>query len=209
MALFNRSDCRMADLPKTERNLMIGPSFLAERPLTVLFLDGDNGGRSQIAQAVLHHRAGGQIRVLSAGLEPAEEIAPEALSTLAAARIPADGLAPKSWTSFQGLFQPRIDVVIVLCNSPRYDGAEMAVALPGAPTCVHWPMENPAHVDGEAQRRAAYDHVRRKLERICDSFVTLLHSEAAVESGLDDRLAEVARLTPHEDGPVGQGWVPA
>lgn len=187
---------------------MIGPSFLAERPLTVLFFDGDNGGRSQIAQAVLHHRARGHIRALSAGLRPAKEIAPEAVSTLAAARIPADGLAPKSWTCFQGVFQPRIDVVIMLCNNHQYDGADVLAGLPGTPMCVHWPMENPAHVEGEFQRRAAYDHVRRKLERICDSFVALLRSQVASESGLRDAASETG-LAPHEDGPVGQGWVPA
>lgn len=185
---------------------MIGPSFLADRPLTVLFFDGDNGGASLIAEAVLRHRGRDQIRALSAGRVTAEAVASEVMQTLAAARISADGLEPKSWQRFQGLFQPRIDVVIFLCSNPHYDGAEVLAGLPGAPMCVHWPMENPAHVEGEAQRRAAYDHIRRKLERTCDAFVSLLRMEQAGESGLED--ADVG-LTPHEEGPVGEGWVPA
>lgn len=186
---------------------MIGPSFLADQPLTVLFFDGDNSGASLIAEAVLRHRAGGHIRVLSAGRVPAVEVAPEAVSTLAAARIPADGLAPKSWRSFKGLFQPRVDVIIFLCSNPHYDGADVLAELPGPPMCVHWPMENPAQVDGEAQRRAAYDHVRRKLERTCDAFVALLREERAGESGLRDAAAD--ELAPHEESPIGKGWVPA
>lgn len=188
---------------------MIGLSFLAERPLTVLFLDTDNAGRSQIAEAVLRHRTGDQVRVLSAGLAPANAIAPEVLSTLSAARIPATDLAPKSWKSFQGPFQPRIDVVISLCTDHLYDGGEVLAGLPGTPTCVNWPMENPASVADEAARRAAYDHLRRKLERTSDAFVTLLRTENAGAGSLHPTTARAAGLAPEEQRPVGQGWVPA
>jgi len=185
---------------------MIGPSFLADRPLTVLFYDGDNSGPSLIAEAILRHRARGQVRALSAGRTSAAEVAPEVRQTLAAARIPADGLESKPWQRFQSVFQPRIDVVIFICGNPHYDGTEVLAGLPGGPMCVHWPMENPAHVEGEAQRRAAYDHVRRKLERTCDAFVSLLWEEQGSGSGLGEVAGDLA---PHEQRPVGEGWVPA
>jgi arsenate reductase (thioredoxin) len=48
---------------------------VAETP-EVLFVCVHNAGRSQMAAALLHHHAGGAIRVTSAGSEPAEHVNP-------------------------------------------------------------------------------------------------------------------------------------
>ena len=42
----------------------------------VLFVCVHNAGRSQMAAALLHHRAAGAVRVTSAGSEPADQINP-------------------------------------------------------------------------------------------------------------------------------------
>jgi arsenate reductase len=42
----------------------------------VLFVCVHNAGRSQMAAALLHHHAGGAVRVMSAGSEPADAINP-------------------------------------------------------------------------------------------------------------------------------------
>jgi arsenate reductase len=42
----------------------------------VLFVCVHNAGRSQMAAALLHHHAGGAVRVISAGSEPANQINP-------------------------------------------------------------------------------------------------------------------------------------
>jgi arsenate reductase (thioredoxin) len=43
---------------------------------TVLFVCVENAGRSQMAAALLEHRADGRVRVRSAGSEPAERVNP-------------------------------------------------------------------------------------------------------------------------------------
>jgi arsenate reductase (thioredoxin) len=48
----------------------------------VLFVCVQNAGRSQMAAALLNHRAGGRVHVRSAGSQPAEEINPAVVQAL-------------------------------------------------------------------------------------------------------------------------------
>jgi arsenate reductase (thioredoxin) len=48
----------------------------------VLFVCVQNAGRSQMAAALLNHRAGGRVHVRSAGSEPAEKINPAVVQAL-------------------------------------------------------------------------------------------------------------------------------
>jgi protein-tyrosine-phosphatase len=49
----------------------------------VLFVCVHNAGRSQMAAALMHHHAGGRIRVKSAGTDPSERINPAVVQAMA------------------------------------------------------------------------------------------------------------------------------
>ncbi|WP_343245909.1 hypothetical protein [Streptomyces sp. SID5785] len=71
---------RFADqrLGALARGLGLSPKPVPE----VLFVCTENAGRSQLAAAIMRHRAGAGARVLTAGSEPGEEIAPVVLRLL-------------------------------------------------------------------------------------------------------------------------------
>lgn len=65
-----------------------------EKP-TVLFVCVHNAGRSQMAAGYLRELGGGNIRVLSAGSEPAEMINPQAVAVMAEEGIDIASFAPE------------------------------------------------------------------------------------------------------------------
>ena len=65
-----------------------------EKP-TVLFVCVHNAGRSQMAAGYLRELGGGNVRVLSAGSEPAEMINPQAVAVMAEEGIDIASFAPE------------------------------------------------------------------------------------------------------------------
>ncbi|MWA14593.1 arsenate reductase/protein-tyrosine-phosphatase family protein [Streptomyces sp. BA2] len=73
---------------------------LSPKPVPeVLFVCTENAGRSQLAAALMRHRAGDGIRVLSAGSEPGTEIAPVVLWLLGEQGLGVGGEFPKPLTA--------------------------------------------------------------------------------------------------------------
>ena len=70
---------------------------MSDRP-TVLFLCVHNAGRSQMAAGWLSHLAGDDVRVLSAGSEPADRINPAAVAAMREVGIDLTGRQPARWT---------------------------------------------------------------------------------------------------------------
>ena len=64
-------------------------------PSQVLFVCVHNAGRSQMAAAFLERRAGGRVRVLSAGSDPADAIHPNVAAAMAEIGIDLSGRRPK------------------------------------------------------------------------------------------------------------------
>lgn len=64
----------------------------------VLFVCVQNAGRSQMAAALLNHRAQGRVHVRTAGSAPAEHIHPEAVAALAELGIDLEQEFPKPLT---------------------------------------------------------------------------------------------------------------
>ncbi len=87
---------RFADqrLGALARGMGLSPKPVPE----VLFVCTENAGRSQLAAALMRHRAGDGIRVLTAGSEPGTEIAPVVLLLLAEQGLNADEEFPKPLT---------------------------------------------------------------------------------------------------------------
>ncbi|GAA3899854.1 arsenate reductase ArsC [Streptomyces lacrimifluminis] len=88
---------RFADqrLGALARGMGLSPKPVPE----VLFVCTENAGRSQLAAALMRHRAGDAIRVLTAGSAPGTEIAPVVLRLLAEQGLDAADEFPKPLTT--------------------------------------------------------------------------------------------------------------
>ena len=64
----------------------------------VLFVCVHNAGRSQMAAALLERRAGGRVRVRSAGSAPADEVNPAVVAAMAELDIDISSERPKRLT---------------------------------------------------------------------------------------------------------------
>jgi arsenate reductase (thioredoxin) len=122
---------------------------------SVLFVCVHNAGRSQMAAGYLNHLAGGQIKVRSAGSEPANRINPVAVQAMAEEGIDIAGQQPKILSS-QAV--KASDVVITLgCGEtcPYYPGKRYK----------DWNLDDPAGQDID-HVRPIRDEIRRRVERL-------------------------------------------
>lgn len=105
-------------------------------PVRVLFLCTGNSARSQIAEALLAHAAGGQFEVASAGSHP-KPLHPNAMRVMRTYGIDPSGWRSKHLDEFTG---HRFDYVITLCDKVR----EVCPERPGHPEPIHWSIPDPA-----------------------------------------------------------------
>jgi protein-tyrosine-phosphatase len=122
---------------------------------SVLFVCVHNAGRSQMAAGYLNHLAGGQIKVRSAGSEPANRINPVAVQAMAEEGIDIAGQQPKILSS-QAV--KASDVVITMgCGEtcPYYPGKRYK----------DWNLDDPAGQDID-HVRPIRDEIRRRVERL-------------------------------------------
>ena len=108
----------------------------ARRRVRVLFLCTGNSSRSQMAEALLRHRAGAAVTVRSAGSHP-KPVHPDAVTVMAEYGIDLTRARSKSLDRFTG---DDFDVVISLCDRLR----EVCPEFPGHPHVAHWSIPDPA-----------------------------------------------------------------
>jgi protein-tyrosine-phosphatase/N-acetylglutamate synthase-like GNAT family acetyltransferase len=125
------------------------------RPIRVLVLCTANSARSQIAEALLHHRLGDRVVAASAGTAPSGEVHPLAVAVLAERGISWEGRRSKGMDEVGG----RWDLAITVC-----DGARESCPVVPAPRHLHWGMPDPAGAGIEQFRDVA-----DRLERLIDS----------------------------------------
>ena len=126
---------------------------------TVLFVCVHNAGRSQMAAGYLHHLAGDQIQVLSAGSVPAHQVNPAAVEVMAEDGIDIGTEQPKLLSDAA---VREADVVITMgCGDtcPIYPGKRYE----------DWELEDPAGQDIATVRRIRdeiKEHVQTLLRQI-------------------------------------------
>jgi arsenate reductase (thioredoxin) len=121
----------------------------------VLFVCVENAGRSQMAAALLDLKAGGRVRVRSAGSEPADRINPAVVEAMAEAGADISKEFPKP-ISDEAV--RAADVVITMgCGDacPIYPGKRYE----------DWELEDPAGKDIETVRRIR-DEIAIRVERL-------------------------------------------
>jgi arsenate reductase (thioredoxin) len=127
---------------------------MADKP-EVLFVCVHNAGRSQMAAALLDHRAGGRLLVRSAGSEPAEEINPTVVEAMSELGIDIANEVPKPLADEA---VRAADVVITMgCGDacPIYPGKRYE----------DWEVDDPAGEDLETVRRIR-DEIGERVKRL-------------------------------------------
>jgi arsenate reductase (thioredoxin) len=132
-----------------------------DRPYNVLFLCTGNSARSILAESLLNHWGGGRFRGFSAGSFPKGQVHPLAIELLEWTRLPTEGLRSKSWDEFATADAPPIDFVITVCDNAA---GEVCPVWPGKPITAHWGVADPAAVEGDAERGAAFRRALTELE---------------------------------------------
>jgi protein-tyrosine-phosphatase len=126
------------------------------RTPSVLFLCTGNSARSQMAEVLLEHHAGGAIRARSAGSHP-KPIHPEAVRVMAERGIDISARASKHMDQFKRM---RFDRVVTLCDRVR----EVCPEFPAPAQAAHWSMPDPAAEANAKAARAAFERTADELE---------------------------------------------
>ena len=113
----------------------------------VLFVCVQNAGRSQMAAALLDHRARGRVHVRSAGSDPAEEINPAVVEALAELGIDLQEEFPK----------PLTDEVVRAADAVVTMGCGDACPIYPGKRYLDWELDDPAGQPLEVIRRIRDD----------------------------------------------------
>lgn len=119
----------------------------------VLFVCQSNGGKSQIAAALLRWRAGDAVQVTSAGTHPAEGLDEQARRSVEALGASFDGEMPKKLTK---QMLRRADRVVVLGSNAVVEPVDdMSAAI------ERWVLDEPSErgIDGEARMALVRDEI--------------------------------------------------
>jgi protein-tyrosine-phosphatase/DNA-binding transcriptional ArsR family regulator len=126
------------------------------RRVRVLFLCTGNSSRSQMAEALLRHRAGAAVTVRSAGSHP-KPVHPDAVTVMAGYGVDLSRARSKHVDRFTG---EEFDYVVTLCDRLR----EVCPEFPGRARVVHWSIPDPA---ADPDGYPAFERVAAELvERI-------------------------------------------
>ncbi len=128
----------------------------------VLFVCVHNAGRSQMAAALLEHRAGGRVRVRSAGSDPADSLNPNVVTAMAELGIDISTERPKL-LSLDGV--RTADAVVTMgCGDacPIYPGKRYQ----------DWELDDPADRDMATVRRIR-DQIDARVKLLVDELAPL------------------------------------
>ena len=119
----------------------------------VLFVCIHNAGRSQMAAALMHHRAKGTVLVRSAGSDPAAEVNPVVVEAMAELGIDLSRELPK----------PLTDEVVRAADAVVTMGCGDACPVYPGKRYVDWELDDPAGKDLEAVR-AIRDEIEARVQ---------------------------------------------
>ena len=120
-----------------------------------------------MAQALVNHDLGPDIRALSAGTNPGAKVADGAIEALRQARVPTDGLYPKQ---VDAVMHEAIDLVVTVCDNAK----ESCPIFPKPIPALHLSFHDPHGEPLESFIRVR-DEIRAKLlPAICERLTSVL-----------------------------------
>ena len=164
-------------------------------PLRVLFLCTANSARSQIAEALLQHKAPDRFTVASAGITPAERVDPRVITLLGHMGIEWSNRVPKGLDAVVGQVW---DIIITTCDK----GRESCPSFPGQPVYAHWSVPDPAAATGD--RDEAFNDAIRLLSWRIDLMLTVRVDNIG-RRGVGETLRRVGALSPDPQSSPSSG----
>lgn len=134
--------------------------------MKILFLCVANSARSQIAEGLARKVLGDRAQVFSAGSHPSGKVHEGALEVLKEEGIDPSAHTSKAVGDFEESFLKGLDYVITLCAE------EVCPVVITSAQRQHWPLPDPAAVEGPEQL-AAFRGIREEIrQRIQDNLLT-------------------------------------
>jgi protein-tyrosine-phosphatase/DNA-binding transcriptional ArsR family regulator len=147
-----------------------------QRAPSVLFLCTGNSARSQMAEALMVHRASFPVKVFSAGSRP-KPLHPNAVRVMRTRGIDIRDHRPKHLGEFA---RRRFGYVVTLCDRLREECPE----FPGQPDVTHWSMPDPSAAGAtDAETYPVFARVADEIERRIHFLLALIEQEAPREEG--------------------------
>jgi arsenate reductase (thioredoxin) len=140
------------------------------RQYNVLVLCTGNSARSILGEVLFNSLGNGKFKAWSAGSHPAGQVNPGALEWLQTNDYGTEGLRSKSWDEFAAPGAPEFDFIFTVCDNAA---GEACPVWPGHPMTAHWGIPDPAHVEGDDARRAAFRKAADQLARRIHLFLSL------------------------------------
>jgi arsenate reductase len=143
---------------------------MSEKTYNVLVLCTGNSARSILGEVLFNKLGKGRFRAYSAGSKPAGQVNLGALEWMQANGFSTEGLRSKSWDEFAAPGAPEFDFVFTVCDNAA---GEVCPVWYGSPMTAHWGIPDPAHVEGDEARRAAFNKAADQLTRRIQLFLSL------------------------------------
>lgn len=163
---------------------------MSEKKYNVLVLCTGNSARSVLGEVLFNALGRGKFKAYSAGSKPAGKVNPGALEWLQANGHSTEGLRSKSWDEFSQPGAPEFDFVFTVCDNAA---GEICPVWYGAPMTAHWGIPDPAHVEDDEARRAAFEKAAAQLTRRIELFLNLPIDKLDAAT-LKEKLAEIGRI---------------
>ncbi|HLP96892.1 MAG TPA: arsenate reductase ArsC [Sideroxyarcus sp.] len=163
---------------------------MIEKRYNVLVLCTGNSARSILGEVLFNVLGKGKFKAYSAGSKPAGKVNPGALEWLQANGHSTEGLRSKSWDEFASPGAPEFDFIFTVCDNAAGETCPLWL---GKPATAHWGIPDPAHVEGEEARRAAFKHAAEQLARRIQLFMSL-PIDKLDKLTLKEKLAEIGRI---------------
>jgi arsenate reductase len=163
---------------------------MSEKQYSVLVLCTGNSARSILGEVLFNTLGRGRFKAYSAGSKPAGTVNPGALEWLQANGHSTEGLRSKNWDEFSQPGAPGFDFVFTVCDNAA---GEVCPVWYGSPMTAHWGIPDPAHVEGDEARRAAFKKAAEQLARRIQLFMSL-PVEKLDKLALKEKLAEIGRI---------------
>ncbi len=163
---------------------------MSEKQYNVLILCTGNSARSVLGEVLFNTLGKGMFKAYSAGSKPAGKVNPGAIEWLQVHGHSIEGLRSKSWDEFAAQGAPEFDFVFTVCDNAA---GEVCPVWYGAPVTAHWGIPDPAHIEGDDARRAAFNKAAEQLARRIQLFMNL-PVEKLDKLVLKEKLNEIGRI---------------